>query len=256
MKTIVDRLGIAAILGVIAPGLILLGGAGLWFNPVSQHWLGKGVGSEPVVVGLFTAIIAYAAGLILRWWTLSGGERFIHTQRLLALHFRGVSRLTWLKLTYHGLAFFVLCIFHWMPGLGRRPRAVIKRMMKVSEVLSSFETIERPSAHPLEILHTYRLYIPNYIQDRRDRVLEEADLMHRRLLFIYGLAGAFLAVGGSAAAKLLFEYNAEGSTVNQLSNATLVVITGSAFCGNILLRLSAGRLWKTEIALTLSLVEY
>ena len=242
MEKVIARLSLSDLLGLLAPGLLLLVPLHAWFGLELADLLGFGLAKNELVAAGTILAVAYALGLLMLEWVNIGTRRFTIESSLRAQHIPRGWAAWWLW-------YPLLWLVHGMPlpRVGEQSFVEAQVMMsEFNEVTTHMSGFARISS-PWDQMEMFRGLVQRIQTPSVSSVVESLSAVHSRLLFslCLSLALALVAVTGLITSVEIL--------VNAQQLSKWIWGAGLAATASFGLRLVAARCWVTEIALACSL---
>ena len=257
-KDLFERFGITEILAHLFPGAIALCSLFVWGATNPEEVLGKKLASD-LVVGAMLLIFAYACGLVISMWSLSGAETYRARPPLTRpMHWKGYPSYIrrWIKSRW--LRFAVGLPDPYASDATVYANLDVAEMLEGVYGVNSMPLLPQPG----ERLSLFRTIASDVFKEKISSIIAEAEILHRRLMFSLGVALALLFLALSTAARLFVAGLAAFWNNRQLRDWTqhhessvvlLLVVTVGTLYASFKLRRVAAQCWERELVLTLSI---
>jgi hypothetical protein len=254
-----ERIGLTEILGHIFPGAIALCSLLIWGTPDATQILGKDLAKSEIVVGAVVLIFAYACGLVISMWSLSGAEAYRRSFRPPSPKgLRGSIRFLRQWIAWRWLRMTVGLPETAAFGATMDAYLAIRELLERVYGLGSMVLLQQLG----DQLTVFRALASDAFKDRVSGIVSEAETLHRRILFALGVALALLFLAYSAAGRLLVTGAAtlwgnkglhDWHSQHPVSTILLAAVIGGSLYVSFKLRRVAAQCWDRELVLTLSI---
>jgi hypothetical protein len=249
VEKLIDRLSLAEILGVLAPGFIMLVVLRAWLKWDLTEVLGPQVAENDLLLTATWLAVAYGMGMLLLEWVNVGTQMFmrLHLEAIAS----GANPLAVRIALPRRCLFLVTRILHGMP-LPRIGLSFVEAQVMMSEFNESNSHVFELSriSSPWDRLDLFRKLIPRLEIPGSGPVLQAAAKVHSHLLYALCLSLTLTLVASGALIDVAIVLFQSGSVSKWIAVALLC---GSAsYC----LRFAAARCWETETALVCSLAQW
>lgn len=246
---LLDRVSLNDVLGVLAPGAVVVLSACSRFGWSVVDLLGPAVSGNSIVVAASFLIGTYAVGTLLAEWVNEGTRSFVHLHSKAVSH-RANPRSAQFSVPER-LWLSVVWLFHGMPLPRMQEESWVDsqvRMYQFNETKSHMLELSRVSS-PWDRLELFRRLVSLIGLENSSVVLDGAAEVHGRLMYALctSLALTVVAVGSLIDSAITFF-----RTWHVSQSIWVAVLSGLAACG---LRWVAARRWEAEITLLNSLLD-
>jgi hypothetical protein len=253
MKDVLEKFGLLELFAYLCPGALLLGSVFfLWVKlPADPEGGLAKEGWLSFSLSAFLVILAYILGLILATISSEGAAFY--------LRYPLPSWCGWWWLLFCWPFWFWLLF--WFPKLREDENETISlAQTAILEDLpprTQLAGLSRLLRTPWSWLSFYRTIVAHEVGEKGKVILEEAEIVHRRLSFAMGVSLTLLVIALQSMVRLLLmgvEYRV-GGTYNfpEVGLITLLLLTVGELLTSFALRFVAGRWWETVFALTTTL---
>jgi hypothetical protein len=248
VEKLIDRLSLQDVLGLLAPGLLLLLALRGWLGVEPTALMGSALAENDAVVTASLLLLAYGIGMLLLEWVNLGTQIFVHLHLTRDAHRNSPSAVTFSFSQW--ISLLVVVVLHGMP-LPRIGVSFVEAQMMMSEFNQSATHVSglSPISSPWDRLDLFRKLVQRLGAAADSSVIEAAGQVHSRLLYALCMSLALTMVAIGAIADGIHAMVKTGHISQWLPLAIAAALASYCF------RYSAARCWETEIALLCSLAQ-